>query len=347
MGAKFFRWGKPRHRSNMCPKQSTCYSVENRSDGLMIDEAFHEEDKIEYAEPLDGEAVEVTYSRKSIAMLPLGVVSPKMKLENKTLVTLVASPKEFQAQRKETGVSYALVMKDVKDVMENEIPTVIKPLLAEFGKIVAEDTPDALPPLRSIQHQIDLIPGASLPNLPHYRMSPKEFEILREKIEELLKKGHIQESISPCVVSVLLTPKKDGSWRICVDSRSINKITTKDGLYEWLVMPFGLSNAPSTLMRLMTQVLRPFMEVYFLTNKLLFLGYIVSLDGIHVDETKHSGTTNCLKKGPFQWTKEAEESFRIIKEKLTTGPVLSLPNFDKVCKLECDACRIGIGAALS
>nr|GEV01653.1 RNA-directed DNA polymerase, eukaryota, reverse transcriptase zinc-binding domain protein [Tanacetum cinerariifolium] len=78
------------------------------------------------------------------------------KLENKTLVTLVASPKEFSAERKETGVSYALVVKGVEDVMENAIPAVIKPLLAEFGKIVTDDTLDALPPLRTIQHQIDL-----------------------------------------------------------------------------------------------------------------------------------------------------------------------------------------------
>ncbi|GJS31647.1 hypothetical protein Tco_0492267 [Tanacetum coccineum] len=76
--------------------------------------------------------------------------------ENKTLATLVASPKDFQAERKETGVSYALVMKGVNDVMKNAIPAVIKPLLVEFGKIVTDDTLDALPPLRNIQHQIDL-----------------------------------------------------------------------------------------------------------------------------------------------------------------------------------------------
>ncbi|GKD39677.1 hypothetical protein Tco_1259884 [Tanacetum coccineum] len=93
---------------------------------------------------------------KTIAMLSLSVVSPKKKLEDKTLETLVASPKDFKAERKETGVSYALVMKGVNDVTENAIPAVIKPLLAEFGKIVTDDTLDALPPLRNIQHQIDL-----------------------------------------------------------------------------------------------------------------------------------------------------------------------------------------------
>ncbi|GJU49954.1 hypothetical protein Tco_1219509 [Tanacetum coccineum] len=80
----------------------------------------------------------------------------KTKLKNKTLATLVASPKDFQAERNATGISYALFVKGVEDFMKNVIPTVIKPLLAEFGKIVTDDTPDALPPLRNIQHQIDL-----------------------------------------------------------------------------------------------------------------------------------------------------------------------------------------------
>ncbi|GJV59273.1 transposon ty3-I gag-pol polyprotein [Tanacetum coccineum] len=333
-----------------------------------------------------------------------------------------------------------MTIRCVEDVTENAMSTVIKPLLAEFVKTMVDDTPDALPPLRNIEHQIDLIIGSSLPNLSHYRISPKEPKVLREKIEELLKKCHMQESISSCAVLALLTPKKDGNQ--LAGARLFSKIDlrsgyhkiwikpgdewktafkTKDGLYEWLVMPFGLSNVPSTFMRLMTKVLRPFMGKFavmyfddiliysqieeehlghlrkvmkalaqndlfvnlkkctFLTNKLLFLGYIVSSDGIHVDETKVHAVwdwpspktlsearsfhrlstfyrrfvrsfssivapiTNCLKKGPLQWTKEAKESFKIIKEKLTTIPVLSVPNFDKVFELECDACGTGIG----
>ncbi|GJV96777.1 putative nucleotidyltransferase, ribonuclease H [Tanacetum coccineum] len=355
-----------------------------------------------------------------------------------TLLTL----SQFEDELEMGDDVFVLIGKEVAE--DSEIPEAMIPLLEEFLDVFPDELPDGLPPLRDIQHHIDLEP-----------------------------RGHVCESMSLCVVPILLTTKKDGTWRMCVDSRAINKITmryrfpiprlddlldqisgatiftkldlksgyyqirlrpgdewktafkTREGLYEWLVMPFGLSNAPSTFMCVMNQLFRPFIGKFvvvyfddiliysasfnehvthvrqvltllrkdsfyaatkkcvFMTPKVLFLGYVVSGDGIQVDESKVAAVqewptpttitevrsfhglasfyrrfipnfssimaplTDCMKGKSFVWTEEAELAFQVVKEKLTTAPILILPDFSKVFELHTDASKVAIGGVLS
>jgi hypothetical protein len=87
--------------------------------------------------------------------------------------------------------------------------------------------PHLLPPIRIISHHIDLILGASLPNKAAYGLKPQENQEVKKQVQELLDKCLVRESLSPCVVPTVLSPKNDGGWRMCTDSRAINKITIR------------------------------------------------------------------------------------------------------------------------
>eukprot|EP00253_Pinus_taeda_P029627 PITA_29627 len=181
--------------------------------------------------------------------------------------------------------------------------------------------PTGLPPKREIQHEIHLHPNCPLPNIGMYCMSIMENAEIKKQIKDFLDKGFIRPSTSPCGSPIVLIPKKDGTWRMCVDFRALNKITvknryplpriddllnqlkdiryftkldlrsgyhqvrieesdiwktmfkTKQGLFEWLVMLFGLCNAPATFMRVMDDVLRPFLDdfvIVYLDDILIF-----------------------------------------------------------------------------
>jgi hypothetical protein len=109
----------------------------------------------------------------------------------------------------------------------DDLPEEIQQLLGEFADIIVDELSCSLPPMRSVSQHIDLIPGSSLPNKATYRLTPQENEEVKRQVQELQDKGLVRESLSPCAVPTVLSPKKDGGWRMCTDSRAINKITIR------------------------------------------------------------------------------------------------------------------------
>jgi hypothetical protein len=98
------------------------------------------------------------------------------------------------------------------------LPIEIQELLENFVDIVVDELPHSLPPIKSISHHIDLTPGTSLPNKEAYRLTPRENEEVKNQVQELLDKGLVREILSPCAMPTVLSPKKDGGWRMCTNS---------------------------------------------------------------------------------------------------------------------------------
>jgi hypothetical protein len=85
-----------------------------------------------------------------------------------------------------------------------------------------------LPPKREIYFSIDVVPGYALVPKTPYRMSTLELKELQMQLEELLKKGYIHPSVSPWGAPVLFVKKKDGTLRLCIDFRKMNKSIVKN-----------------------------------------------------------------------------------------------------------------------
>ncbi|GJY00886.1 putative reverse transcriptase domain-containing protein [Tanacetum coccineum] len=107
--------------------------------------------------------------------------------------------------------------KQIKDV----------PIVRDFPEVFPEDLP-GLPPARPVEFQIDLIPGAAPVARAPYRLAPSEMKELSEQLQELSDKGFIRPSSSPWGALVLFVKKKDGSFRMCIDYRELNKLTVKN-----------------------------------------------------------------------------------------------------------------------
>ena len=192
----------------------------------------------------------------------------------------------------------------------------VQSLLSTYPHVFT--SPHGMPPDRPIKHTIELEPGFRPPARAPYRMSTVELQELKKQLTELIELGFIQPSSSPFASPVLLVPKPNGTWRLCVDYRALNMgtiksmyplpriddlfqqlhgakffskldftsgywqievdpadrhktaFTTRYGLFEWRVMPMGLTSAPGTFQRAMNH----------LFHDLLDKGVVVYLDDV-------------------------------------------------------------------
>ncbi|KAD6119182.1 hypothetical protein E3N88_10453 [Mikania micrantha] len=101
------------------------------------------------------------------------------------------------------------------------------PVVCEYPDVFPDELP-GLPPDREIEFSIDLIPGAQPISKAPYHMAPLELKELKEQLQKLLELGFIRPSVSPWGAPVLFVKKKDGSMRLCIDYRELNKITIQN-----------------------------------------------------------------------------------------------------------------------
>ncbi|GJT47657.1 putative reverse transcriptase domain-containing protein [Tanacetum coccineum] len=288
-------------------------------------------------------------------------------------------------------------------------------IMRDFPKVFPEDLP-RLPPAQQVEFQIDLVPGAAPVARAPYRLAPSKMQELSAQLQELADKGFIRPSSSPWGALVLFVKKKDGSFRMCIVYRKLNKLIvmnryplpmiddlfdqlqgssvyskidlrsgyhqlrfqeeyipkttfrTRYGHYEFQVMPFRLTNTPVVFMDLMNRVCNPYLEkfvIVFTDDILIYykskeeheehLKLILELLEKEKLYAKFSKCDFWLPKEQFLSHvinseglagEKEEAAFQMIKQKLCSAPILSLPEGSENFMVYCDASHKGLGAVL-
>ncbi|GKE51019.1 putative reverse transcriptase domain-containing protein, partial [Tanacetum coccineum] len=119
-----------------------------------------------------------------------------------------------------------ITTKEAKDKLEGKRLEDV-PIVRDFPEVFPEDL-SGIPPARQVEFQIDLVPGVAPVARAPYQLAPSEMKELAEQLQELSDKGFIRPSSSPWGAPVLFFKKKDGSFRMCIDYRELNKLTVKN-----------------------------------------------------------------------------------------------------------------------
>ena len=119
-----------------------------------------------------------------------------------------------------------VVEKENEGILVDDIP-----IVREFPDVFPDDIA-GLPPNRDVEFTIDFIPRTEPISIPPYRMAPAELRELKAQLEEFLSKGFIRPSISPWGAPVLFLKKKDGSLRLCIDYRQLNRVPSAISIHS-------------------------------------------------------------------------------------------------------------------
>nr|XP_009765345.1 PREDICTED: uncharacterized protein LOC104216908 [Nicotiana sylvestris] len=254
------------------------------------------------------------------------------------------------------GYTYHLVR--VKDA-DAQIPTVQSvPIVNEFPEVFPEDLL-GIPPDREIDFGIDLLPGIKSISILPYRMAPAELKELKVQLKDLLDKGFIRPNVSPWGAPVLFVRKKDGETdhvehlRIVLQTLHDHKLYAKFSKCEfWLISVAFLGHAisgegvkvGSQKIEVVKNCPRP-TSVSDIRSFLVLAGYyrhfVEGFSSISSPLTRLN-----QKKVKFQWSDACEKSFEELKKRLTSAPVLTLPEGTEGFVFYCDASGIGLGCVL-
>ncbi|KAA0035365.1 ty3-gypsy retrotransposon protein [Cucumis melo var. makuwa] len=288
-------------------------------------------------------------SLKEVAFNPPSLASFKFKGEGSRSL-----PKVISAIRASKLLSQGTwsILVSVVDTREVAVSLSSESVVRDYPNVFPEELL-GLPPHREIEFAIELEPGTVPISRAPYRMTLVELKELKVQLQELLDKGFIRPSVLPWGAPVLFVKKKDGSMRLCIDYRKLNKVTNKNryplpriddlfdqlqeatvfskidlrleyhqlrikdgdvpkttfcpkyGHYEFIVMSFGLTNAPAVFMDLMNRVFREFLDTFvivFIDDILIYskteaeheehLRHVVSKAGVSVDPAKIEAVTS-------------------------------------------------------
>ncbi|KAH9660390.1 hypothetical protein KPL70_024180 [Citrus sinensis] len=259
------------------------------------------------------------------------------------------------------------IMAITTSVADISAPSIITKVLETYSGIFAE--PTKLSPERLIDHRILLLPGSSPVNVRPYRYPHFQKQEIDRLIRELLDAGLIRHSVSPYSSPVLLVKKKDGSWRMCIDYRALNKeyarhlsailqCLQQNRLYVKLTKcSFAQSSVEclghivyATRVAVNPEKVQCMLEWPKPTTIKTLRGFL-GLTGYYRKFVVRYGKiaaplTDMLKQDSFTWSPTAEAAFDELRQAMASTPVLALPNFTKPFSIECDASGRGIGPVL-